>query len=287
MGKHTYMTSPGFILEKETFKYSIEEAAKNILKDFKLALKDPQELDPADIIILTSDYITTQLFNSVLKRMAFSIDDECPPVKPEETMVELIRSGVPADSVSAGYRYLTANLPNAKYRVYRSTSGYAPGTLRIVHGNIEATTRTCYSPKETAEFILLIDPLLPEVFKAGDALFLDISRLIKQRQAEQKAMEIAKKAVDMQLAAVLPGMNIACTYRVKGDKVSLKLTRELKASIDIPLEELAGLLSDPERIESALMPVPVKDVDEEHDFRMRRSFGTMRPYYPSNIIFTE
>ena len=250
------MDSSKFILFEKMLDGFIDYNAGEIMLALKGMLKEADHLPATALEEFTPKMIVNTLFRDVLRCMFNESRNDGVPANPEETVAELVRKGLPKEDVMAGFKHLTAFLPNAAYRLYRLTSGYPSGTIRISRDNCNAEIRSGYEPKELAEFIHLLDPLLPKINEAAEALYQEINREIIRKQAEIKALEIAKQAVEAQLAAVLPDMGISFKFNISDDKVRLDLTRMFKACIDIPLTELSNLLSDPERIESALKAVP-------------------------------
>ena len=137
------------------------------------------------------------------------------------------------------------------------------------------------STEDTVRFVLLLDELLPRIDEAAGVLFDELQKEYRNKQTEMKALEIARKAVEAQIADVLPGMGIKAKYKIADGKVKLNLTRTLTGEVEVPLEALRDFLSDPGRVESALKvepvsPEPEKDPDFPHPFSPK--------YFPSNII---
>lgn len=271
-------------LFSKTLESTIEHAARKIIRIFRHALKDAEILQTSPMENFTLEIITSALFKGVLESITEMTGNGCTGSNPEETVAELIRLGTPRKDVYASYKHLTVSLPNGSYRFYRETSGYPSGTVMVYWGNSYADFRSGYTPKELAVFITSLDSLLPKIDEAGEALFIDMHKEIVRRQAEQKAIEIAKQAVEVQLEAVLPGMGLECTYKISDGKVHLDLSRLFTAHIDIPLEELQALLSDPGRIEAALQAEPVTGINEDKPYNSPPSrFGTSSLFPPSDI----
>jgi hypothetical protein len=166
---------------------------------------------------------------------------------------------------------LTASLPNADYRLYRETSGNSADTIRITRNGYSVYITSRLSPEETARFVLLLDEHLPRIDEAAGALFGELLQKYRNKQKEMMALEIARKAVDAQLADILPGMGIKVKYKIADGKVKLHLTRTFTGEVELPLEALRDFLSNPGRLESALKlepgsPEPEKDPYFPHPF---------------------
>ena len=218
------------------------------------------------------------LFTSVIKMLVGDVENDVPWTTPEETVTELIQTGVSKDQIIATHKHLTVKLPNADYRMYRGVAGYPCGTIRITHKESTVLLRTGYLAKDLAQFILLLDAQLPELDKAATDLYRQAQEILRKKQAEAKALEIAKIAIEAQLNATLPDLNIACTFSVSDGKVRLNLTRTLQANLTLPLEELSDFLSNSERIESTLVPKPapeIREIDMTKPWE-RRSFPASR-----------
>ena len=263
------------LITKESL--SITRLFNHMLKDLECAWRAlPEEF--------SIELIKEKLFQSVVKDLAEEF--EVPESKdirmnPEETTTRLIHHGIPKGNFSAKFNYLTASLPNADYRLYRETSGNSADTIRITRNGYSVYITSRLSSEETARFVLLLDEHLPRIDEAAGALFGELLLKYRNKQKEMMALEIARKAVEAQIADVLPGMGIKAKYKIADGKVKLNLTRTLTGEVEVPLEALRDFLSDPGRVESALKvepvsPEPEKDPDFPHPFSPK--------CFPSNII---
>ena len=167
------------------------------------------------------------------------------PGPAEETVAELIRHGVQKSSVTFCFSYLAVELAHATYYFYRTEP--ARGSVEVDWNGHLCTVRPVLRSKDQAEAILRMDAEIPEL-EARVKEFLD------RMAVELKAEEILQVSVGAQLEAVLPAMGLGCTFRVKGDKVHMDLTRTFQGSVDLPISELQAFLSDPERILGTLHP---------------------------------
>lgn len=215
--------------------------------------------------------VRDQLFMSVVKDMAGEFKSKDTRMNPEETAIKIIRHGIPKENISAKSTYLTARLPNADYRLYRETSGSPAGTTRITWKGCIVYISSRLSSEDTAQFVLLLDEHLPRIDEAAIALFEELRLEYRNKQKEIMAMEIAREAVNAQLAGVLPGMGIRVKFKIADGNVKLHLTRTSTAEVELTLEALPDFLSDPGRVESALKvepvsPEPEKDPDFPHPF---------------------
>jgi len=256
---------------------SITRLFNHMLKDLECAWRAlPEEF--------SVELIKKKLFQSVVKDLAEEF--EVPESKdirmnPEETATRLIHHGIPKGNISAKFNYLTASLPNADYRLYRETSGNSADTIRITRNGYSVYITSRLSSEETARFVLLLDEHLPRIDEAAGALFGELLQKYRNKQKEMMALEIAMKAVEAQIADVLPWLGIKAKYIIADGKVKLHLTRTFTGEVELPLEALRDFLSDPGRVESALKlepvsPEPEKDPDFPHPFSPK--------FFPSNII---
>ena len=245
------------LITKESL--SITRLFNHMLKDLECAWRAlPEEF--------SVELIKEKLFQSVVKDLAEEF--EVPESKdirmnPEETATRLIRHGIPKGNISAKFNYLTASLTNADYRLYRETSGNSADTIRITRNGYSVYITSRLSSEETARFVLLLDEHLPRIDEAAGALFGELLQEYRNKQKEMMALEIARKAVDAQLADILPGMGIKVKYKIADGKVKLHLTRTFTGEVELPLEALRDFLSNPGRVESALKVEPVTPEPEE------------------------
>lgn len=255
----------------ETLSVLITKESLSITRLFNHMLKDLEcawRALPEDFSVGT---VRNRLFMSVVKDMASEFKSEDTRMNPEETAIKIIRHGIPKENISAKSTYLTARLPNADYRLYRETSGSPAGTIRITWKGCIVYISSGLSSEDTARFVLLLDEHLPRIDEAAGALFGELLQKYRNKQKEMMALEIARKAVDAQLADILPGMGIKVKYKIANGKVKLHLTRTFTGEVELPLEALRDFLSNPGRVESALKPEPVslepeKDPDFPHPF---------------------
>ena len=255
----------------ETLSVLITKESLSITRLFNHMLKDLEcawRALPEDFSVGT---VRNRLFMSVVKDMAGEFKSEDTRMNPEETAIKIIRHGIPKENISAKSTYLTARLPNADYRLYRETSGSPAGTIRITWKGCIVYISSGLSSEDTARFVLLQDEHLPRIDEAAGALFGELLQKYRNKQKEMMALEIARKAVDTQLANILPGMGIKVKYKIADGKVKLHLTRTFTGEVELPLEALRDFLSNPGRVESALKPEPdslepEKDPDFPHPF---------------------
>ena len=275
--QRTTMASNKFILFSESFEGFIDLGVERIMEVFLRDLNVPDNLRLPRREEYTLEWATDMLFKATFHYYFELRNKERHTPNPEESVAELIRMGLPKENVSATYSFVNVFLPNGKYRLYRAISGVTEGTIRVARNMCCTDFVTDYTPKEVAEFIMLVDPLLPKIDEAARKLFQEMEEAVRQKQIDEKVREIAKKTVETQLKAVLPGLGVSCSYKIEGDKVHLDLSRVLQAGIDIPLSELADLLADPGKIESALKPSPDNRIVEDRP-------ETLPPYFPRHNL---
>ena len=228
------------------FQNIVRRFVKKLLQEHKVVRGKPEDL-------------VNSMHNGVINVLLTSPRKDKTAPRAEEVAVELIRSGVPKDSIRARFLYIEVQLENGTYFLYRT--GRPKGTVQVDWNGNRCVVQTTLSPKELAETLQGLDGLLPQLEACGEEL------LVRMR-AELKAEEIQRTAVRNQLEAALPPMGVACTFDVKDDKVHLQLTRAFQGNVDLPLTELAAFLSDPERILASLQPAEEGFVEdsERHYF---------------------
>ena len=192
----------------ETFSAFVAKESCNIKRLFSHMMENQEGTWRVLPKELSSEMIPEQLFRSVVQDLAGEPESKDIRMNPEETIMRLIRQGIPKENISAKFKYLTASLPNADYRIYRETSGYPADTIRVTRNGCSVYISSGLTTEDTARFVLLLDGHLPEIDEAAETLFGELQRLLREKQKEMMALEIAKKAVDAQLAVVLPGMGI-------------------------------------------------------------------------------
>ena len=208
------------------FQNIVRRFVKKLLQEHKVVRGKPEDL-------------VNSMYNGVINVLLTSPRKDKTAPRAEEVAVELIRSGVPKDSIRARFLYIEVQLENGTYFLYRT--GRPKGTVQVDWNGNRCVVQTTLSPKELAETLQGLDGLLPQLEACGEEL------LVRMR-AELKAEEIQRTAVKKQLEAVLPALGIACAFDVKDDNIHLQLSRVFQGKVDLPLTELADFLSDPDRI---------------------------------------
>ena len=246
----------------DTLAESISLETRRITRLFQHVLndmRDPGKTLPEEF---TAGKTRDHLFMAVVRNMAGDPEAQDVQSQPEETMASLIRQGVPKDNISATFKYLDADLPNASYRLYRKNGGHPAGAIRITRNGCFVYIRSTLVPDELARFLLLLDARLPEIDEAAYVLFDELQQMFLMRQKENMALVIARKSVEAQLADVLPGMGITGKFEISDGRVRLNLTRTYTAEVELPLEALPEFLSEPGRVEASLKVKPVSPEPE-------------------------
>jgi len=257
------MESSKFIHFTEEMAGAIASATHEIRQAFRRALTETSCLGKDFFEEAFVKQLGDFLFMSVVKQVADRQGKELPASNPEVTMAELIRLGVPKENVCARCSNLTAKLPNASYRLYRKDFGYPHGSVQVTWKECGILVHPGLSPTDLARFIFLLDSHLPEIDKAAKTILGEMQDDVRVKQAEEKALEIARKTVGIQLSDALPGMGISGHYTVSSDgKVRLHISRSFHGEIELPIEDLADFLSDTARVESTLEANPNPTITE-------------------------
>lgn len=264
-----------------TLSAHIDKEVLNITRLFNRMLESLDGTMKALPEEFSVEFVREKLFQSVVKDLSEGTGAEETSINPEEIAIRLIRHGIPKESIRATFKHLTAALPNADYRLYRETSRYPAGTIRITWNGCSVNISPRLSTEDTVLFMLLLDENLPRIDEAAGSLFDELQKEYRNKQKEMKALEIARKAVEALLADVLPGMGIKVEYNITDGKVKLHLTRNCTGEVELPLDALRDFLSDPGRVESALKVDPVapeseKSPDFPHPFPPK--------FFRSNIV---
>lgn len=175
--------------------------------------------------------------------------------KAEETAA-VIRKNLPGTDVTATCRHVTIALPNGKYRIYRETSGFTPGSYRILEPWAGNPLVTGLSSRELAEYLLVFDQAIPELRRILETFLEGIDAALLHLQADERARAIEDKAVKTLLEEQLIPMDVGCSYEIIDGVVRLSLSRKYTGEVDIPVENLAAFLADREAVEKTLMVSP-------------------------------
>lgn len=171
----------------------------------------------------------------------------------EETAVALLRKGVSRTAVHASFKHVTVTLSHGRYRIFRETSSFQAGSVRVLAPGYTRVEMLPMSSDALAELLLALDEAVPDIRDVAERLLEAIDDETRRKEAERKAGEIGMTTA-ARLLEGLPALGVGCEYEVIGGTVHLDLTKTLTASLDIPLEELPAFVSDPGRILSALSP---------------------------------
>lgn len=201
------------------------------------------------------------LLNSALEAFLRTVTENYPleasVPKAEETAV-IIKRILPGTYVTATCQYITLSLPNSKFRIYRETSGFRPGSYRITAPWIGEPQVTGLSSLELAEYLIAFDQAVPELHQILDSFFEGINAELLRHQANEKALAIEDKAVKTLLEELLLPMDVACSYEIDDGVVRLTLSRKYTGKVDIPVQNLAAFLTDREAVEKTLKVSPAE-----------------------------
>ena len=189
------------------------------------------------------------LYSNVIDEMfAAKVGGKCATA--EVAAAELIRMGVPKESLVVGHQHTLVPLRNATYTLHRLQ--HPQGTVTIHWKEYQHTVRPMLSAKELAQAILDLDALLPQLEEKG-------KELVERVAVNKKALAIVRITVMNQLEAVMPALGVRCGFDIQEDKVHIDLSKTFSGSVDIPLADLRDFLADPDRILAVLQP-PQKGV---------------------------
>lgn len=181
---------------------------------------------------------------------------------PEETAAILIRSGVPATAIEARHKHLTLSLTNGEYRIYREPSGSGSGTFRILRPDNSPIIKANLTSQGLADLLLALDSALDGVEDVMRKLMRDLKEVDFRKQVEAKTRDIERTTIKTLLDTVLAPLGIAGSFRVKNGLVTINLTQSFHADLEMPFDDMAGFLADPQKVTDALQVTPV---EESHD----------------------
>ena len=225
---------------KDRFKIAVKKACKALQREAHYESVAPH-------------HALARLYSSVLEDVLVSLKKGGTVPKAEETAAELIRLGVPKDTLDTTFMRIAIPLSNATFIFHRCQ--YPPGTVEVVWNKTRCVLRSGLPAKDLARTILDLDPLLPELEPAHKAL-------IDRFAVERKARQVMRVTVKNQLEAVIPAMGIDCRYELLDGVVRLNMTRCYEGHVDVPLAELSAFLADPERIDAVLKPANEASANE-------------------------
>lgn len=171
---------------------------------------------------------------------------------PEETAAILIRSGVPATAIEARHKHLTVSLTNGEYRIYREPSGSGSGTFRILRPENSPVIKANLTSQGLADLLLEFDSALDGVEDVMRKLMQDLKAVDFRKQVEAKSRDIERTTIKTLLDTVLAPLGIIGYFNIKDGVVSLRLVKALQADLEMPFDEMAGFLSDPQKVNDGL-----------------------------------
>jgi len=181
----------------------------------------------------------------------------------ELALAELIRRGVPRESVRVREGSFRLRLENSEYRIYRR--GAAETVACPWPSDLWSVVRVggeCF-----ADFLQYFDARVPEIVAEVPAIL----ETIRQRQLEGKKAkmerEIRKTAVRSLLEQCLGPLGITAGFRLgEEDQVTLDLSRMESARLEFPLEKLTEVLRDPASVLTMLTTEPARVYCTDEDF---------------------
>lgn len=181
----------------------------------------------------------------------------------ELALAELIRRGVPRESVRVREGSFRLRLENSEYRIYRR--GAAETVACPWPSDLWSVVRVggeCF-----ADFLQYFDARVPEIVAEVPAIL----ETIRQRQLEGKKAkmerEIRKTAVRSLLEQCLGPLGITAGFRLGEEgQVTLDLSRMESARLEFPLEKLPEVLRDPASVLTMLTTEPARVYCTDEDF---------------------
>jgi hypothetical protein len=200
---------------------------------------------------------------NVVLEYSHSFEESLDMPNPEETAVILIRSGVPETAIEARHKHLTVSLTNGEYRIYREPSGSGSGTFRILRPDSSPIIKANLTSQGLADLMLALDSALDGVEDEMRKLMRDLKEVDFRKQVEAKTRDIERTTIKTLLDTVLAPLGIAGSFRVKNGIVTINITQSFHADLEMPFDDMAGFLADPQKVTDALQVTPV---EESHDF---------------------
>ena len=248
--KANHMKNTSSANTKELFLKAVSKYSKNLMQDCIFSPQSPERLLEHLFADVVGDVLTAPKKGGTVP-------------KAEETAIELVRQGVPRESMHVGFQQVTVPLRNSTCVLHRLK--FPAGTVEVDWKEYRRVVTSTRPAQELARTILELDELLP-------VLEVKWKELLERILVEMKAIQIQRITVKNQLEAVLPALGIQCGFDVKDDKVELHLTRTFTGAVNIPLAELSAFLADPDRILATLQPYKDGRVEDVEDTFMPR-FG--------------
>ena len=170
------------------------------------------------------------------------------PLHAEAVASEIVRRGLPREKVRAAANAVTLNLPNGRYRVYREASGYGAGCFAALFDGFPHLLPPL-SVDDTADAIMGFDEAVPLLLEAERAFMAEAMEREWQEKARDMASEIRFRTVESIVESALAPLGIKSKYRVMDDgTVLLSMRKEFMVGMEVKVEELADMFSDPEKV---------------------------------------
>lgn len=181
----------------------------------------------------------------------------------ELALAELIRRGVPRESVRVRESSFRLRLPNSEYRMYRR--GAAETVACPWPSDLWSVVRI--GGERFADFLQYFDSRVPEIAAEVPAI-LEAVRLreLEERKARMER-EIRRTTVRSLLEQSLAPLGLTAGFSLGEDgRVTLDLSRLETARLEVPLEELPAVLRSPEPVLAALAAEPARIFDKDEDY---------------------
>lgn len=181
----------------------------------------------------------------------------------ELALAELIRRGVPRESVRVREGSFRLRLENSEYRIYRR--GAAETVACPWPSDLWSVVRVggeCF-----ADFLLLFDASIPEIVAEVPAILETIRKRELEGKKARMEREIRKTTVRSLLEQHLLPLGLSVSFSLGEDGlVTLEMSRQESARLVVPLEDLAGTLGDPESVLLMLTAEPARVYCTDEDF---------------------
>ena len=215
-------------------------------------------------VVATPDMVRRHLLSSVwagcLDALEGTVTDE--PMTIELALAELMRRGVPRESIYVWESSFRLRLENSEYRIYKR------GTEIVAcpwPSDLWSVVRI--GGESFADFLLYFDVHVPEILAEVPAIL----ETIRQRELEEKQAQIEKKIMKTTVKALLEQylkpLGLSAGFRLDEDgKVTLDLRRLQSGHLEIPLVELSEILNDQDSLLASLVEEPARVFEADMDF---------------------
>lgn len=247
------------------FKKIIEAAAAEAKEEANRCVELPAYYHSGNSGEQIRGRLILNIWNECLKQLGGNpVEDG--PLAAEKVVIALGRRGVSRDRMPFKSHSFRVKLDNYNYRIYKRTSGFASRPWNSASHELRILK---LDADVFAEFLLEFDKWIPVMLRAVDDVYQYYKEVNREKEKKEMVHKILVGTVESIIEQRLRSLGLTVNYRFvnNGESVSLDIWQIRHSNLEVPIDELADRLRDPDTIlDSLVTEESFQDLSKEIEF---------------------